>query len=101
MATQATPGVLAGERLPMGVAMSAVPSSKRGTYFELSEETLDLIEAIKNTTGLPKNRVIELAIRELARDRTVHRQLSIDEFLKSRKNGEDDEAPTRKHRIPR
>lgn len=71
-----------GERLPMAVAMAR---SKHGTYFELSEETLMLIDRIKSTTGLPKNRVIELAIRELAKDRTVYRQLSIDEFLHSKK----------------
>jgi hypothetical protein len=71
-----------GERLPMAVAMAR---TKHGTYFELSEETLMLIERIKTTTGLPKNKVVELAIRELAADRTVYRQLSIEEFLRSKK----------------
>jgi len=51
--------------------MSDKPAPKKATSFRLSTEAMGLLAALSNHMGISQTSVIEVAIRDLARERGV------------------------------
>jgi hypothetical protein len=82
-----------------GMAMAKKENGKRGKYYELSEDVLNILEGIKETTGNPANRTIDRAVRELAKNRPLFRRIPFDDWVDGEplnKTEQDDRPPSPK-----